>query len=81
LASACALGPVLFLTLHDDRFALAAIAILINRRARLATRLLTLMLALLGVLVWIPRLIAHPNAHHVTARTTSPPAKNRIKSV
>jgi uncharacterized membrane protein YphA (DoxX/SURF4 family) len=44
-------------------FALAAIAILINRQARLATRLMTLMLALFGVLVWIPRLIAHPKAH------------------
>lgn len=44
-------------------FALAAIAILIHCQARLATRLLTLMLALFGVLVWIPRLIAHPEAH------------------
>jgi hypothetical protein len=44
-------------------FALAAIAILINRQARLALRLLTAMLALFGVLVWIPRLIAHPHAH------------------
>ena len=44
-------------------FALAAIAILINRQARLAIRLMTLMLALFGVLVWIPRLIAHPDAH------------------
>jgi hypothetical protein len=44
-------------------FALAALAILINRQARLATRLLTLMLALFGVLVWVPRLIAHPGAH------------------
>ncbi len=44
-------------------FALAAIAILIHRRARLAMRLLTLMLALFGVLVWVPRLIAHPEAH------------------
>jgi hypothetical protein len=44
-------------------FALAAIAILINRAARLATRLMTLMLALFGVLVWVPRLIAHPEAH------------------
>ena len=44
-------------------FALAAIAILINRQARLAIRLMTLMLALFGVLVWIPRLIAHPEAH------------------
>jgi hypothetical protein len=44
-------------------FALAAIAILTNRQARLAIRLMTLMLALFGVLVWAPRLIAHPEAH------------------
>jgi hypothetical protein len=44
-------------------FALAAIAILINRQARLALRLMTLMLALFGTLVWIPRLIAHPETH------------------
>ncbi len=44
-------------------FALAAIAILINRQARLALRLMTVMLALFGVLVWIPRLIAHPESH------------------
>lgn len=44
-------------------FALAAIAILSNRQARLAIRLMTLMLALFGVLVWIPLLIAHPEAH------------------
>ncbi len=44
-------------------FALAAVAIVVNVRARLALRLLTLMLALFGVLVWVPRLIAHPEAH------------------
>jgi hypothetical protein len=44
-------------------FALAAISILINRQARLAIRLLTLMLAIFGVLVWVPLLIAHPEAH------------------
>jgi hypothetical protein len=44
-------------------FGLAAIAILINRQAGLAIRLMTLMLALFGVVVWIPRLIAHPEAH------------------
>jgi len=44
-------------------FALAAIAILINRQARLAMRLMTLMLALFGLLVWVPRLIAHPKVH------------------
>jgi hypothetical protein len=44
-------------------FALAAIAILINRQARLAIRLMTLMLALFGALVWVPLVIAHPEAH------------------
>ncbi len=44
-------------------FALAGVAILINRQARLAMRLMTLMLALFGVLVWVPHLIAHPKAH------------------
>jgi hypothetical protein len=45
-------------------FALAAIAILINRWARLAMRLMTVMLAFFGVLVWVPRLISHhPQAH------------------
>src|SRR5581483_1735635 len=44
-------------------FGLAAVAILINRRARLAIRLRTLMLALFGLLVWVPQLIVHPKAH------------------
>jgi len=44
-------------------FALAAIAILTNRWARLAIRLMTLMLALFGVLVWVPLLVAHPQTH------------------
>lgn len=44
-------------------FALAALAILTNLRARLAARLMTLMVVLFGVLVWIPRLVAHPSAH------------------
>lgn len=44
-------------------FALAAIAIFINRRARLAMRMMTLMLALFGVLVWAPHVFARPQAH------------------
>ena len=44
-------------------FALAAIAILVNRRARLAMRMMTLMLAVFGVLVWVPHLVAHPHLH------------------
>jgi uncharacterized membrane protein YphA (DoxX/SURF4 family) len=44
-------------------FGLAAVATLINLRARLALGLLTLMLALFGVLVWVPLLAAHPETH------------------
>lgn len=44
-------------------FALAAVAILMNRHARLAMRLMALMLGLFGVLVWIPHVVAHPHAH------------------
>jgi uncharacterized membrane protein YphA (DoxX/SURF4 family) len=43
-------------------FVLAALAILIDRQARPALRLTALMLALFAVLVWIPRIIAHPDA-------------------
>jgi hypothetical protein len=41
-------------------FALAAIAMLINRQARLAMRLLAVMTALFGVLVWLPIIVGHP---------------------
>jgi len=44
-------------------FALAAIAILINRPVRLAMRLMTLVLAVFGVLVWVPHLVTHPQSH------------------
>ncbi|HTW85628.1 MAG TPA: DoxX family protein [Candidatus Sulfotelmatobacter sp.] len=41
-------------------FALAAIAILVNVRARLAVRLMALMIGLFGVLVWVPLVVAKP---------------------
>ncbi len=44
-------------------FGLAAVALLTSIQARLATRLMTAMLVIFGVLVWIPLLIAHPEAH------------------
>ena len=44
-------------------FGVAAVAILINREARLAMRLMALMLALFGVLVWIPHVVARPKGH------------------
>jgi hypothetical protein len=42
-------------------FTLAGIAILINIRARLAMRLMALMMALFGILVWVPHLVAQPH--------------------
>ena len=45
-------------------FGLAAIAILINRQAALAMRLTALMIALFGLLVWVPILAAHPEKHY-----------------
>lgn len=44
-------------------FALAAAALLANRQARLAARLMALMVALFGIFVWIPHLTAHPESH------------------
>jgi uncharacterized membrane protein YphA (DoxX/SURF4 family) len=41
-------------------FGLAAVAILINFQARLAMRLMALMMALFGVLVWLPQIVTHP---------------------
>jgi len=42
-------------------FALAGVAILINVRARLAMRLMALMMTLFGILVWVPHLVAQPH--------------------
>jgi len=42
-------------------FALAAVALLTNRMALLATRLLTMMLVLFGLLVWVPLLLSDPH--------------------
>jgi hypothetical protein len=45
-------------------FALAAIAILLNIRARLALALTAIMIAIFGLLVWVPTLIVHPRSHN-----------------
>ncbi len=44
-------------------FALAAVALLTNRMTVLAARLLTLMLAIFGIVVWLPLLIASPHSY------------------
>jgi uncharacterized membrane protein HdeD (DUF308 family) len=42
-------------------FALAAIALIIDRSSLLAARLLTAMIALFGIVVWLPSIVAHPH--------------------
>ena len=44
-------------------FALAAIALLANRMALLAARLLTAMIVGFGLLVWIPLIVSYPHDH------------------
>ena len=44
-------------------FALAAVALLTNRMALLAARLLTMMLVSFGLLVWVPLVISDPHSH------------------
>jgi hypothetical protein len=44
-------------------FGLAAVALLTNRMALLATRLLTLMLVIFGLVVWVPLVISDPHSH------------------
>ena len=44
-------------------FALAAVALLVNRLALLAARLLTMMLVIFGLVVWVPLLVSDPRSH------------------
>jgi hypothetical protein len=44
-------------------FALAAVALLANRMALLAARLLTVMIVSFGLLVWVPLVISDPHNH------------------
>jgi hypothetical protein len=44
-------------------FALAAVALLTNRMALLAARLLTMMLVSFGLLVWVPLVLSDPHNH------------------
>ena len=44
-------------------FALAAVALLTNRIALLATRLLTMMLVIFGLVAWVPLLLSDPHNH------------------
>jgi uncharacterized membrane protein YphA (DoxX/SURF4 family) len=53
-------NQVFWTNLTTVAFALAAVAMLIDRHARLAMRLMATMIAVFGVLVWLPLIVAHP---------------------
>ena len=44
-------------------FAIAAVALLANRMALLASRLLTMMIVSFGLLVWVPLVLSDPHSH------------------
>ncbi len=44
-------------------FALAALALLMNRVTLLATRLLTIMILIFGIFVWVPLVVSDPHSH------------------
>jgi hypothetical protein len=56
-------APMFWAVTTSIFFALAAVALLTNHMALLATRLLTMMLVLFGLLVWIPLLLSDPHSH------------------
>ena len=53
-------GQVFWTNLTTAAFGLAALAMLINFRAQLAMRLMAVMIAFFGLLVWVPHIVAKP---------------------
>lgn len=53
-------NQIFWTNLTTGAFGLAAIAILIGRKATLALRLLALMIGLFGIIVWLPKMIVTP---------------------
>ena len=56
-------SPMFWAIATTVAFALAAVALLTNAKALLATRLLTTMLLIFGLIVWIPLLYSNPHSH------------------
>jgi hypothetical protein len=57
------LGPTFWAVATTVAFALAAIAIVSGRQALLASRLLTAMLLLFGLLIWLPAVLSNYRSH------------------
>jgi hypothetical protein len=56
-------SPMFWAVATTILFAFAALALLANQMALLASRLLTLMLISFGLLVWVPLLLSDPSSH------------------
>jgi hypothetical protein len=56
-------SPMFWAVTTTVLFALAAVALLTNRMALLATRLLTMMLVIFGLIVWAPLVFSAPRDH------------------
>lgn len=63
-------SPMFWAVVTTVFFALAAVALFTNRVVLLATRLLTMMLVIFGLLVWIPVLFSDPRNHTNWDETT-----------
>ncbi len=50
-------------------FALAAVALIMNRTTLVAARLLTIMIVIFGILVWVPLLLSSPHDHATWSET------------
>jgi hypothetical protein len=62
-------GPMFRAIATTVLFALAAMALLMNRRALLAARLVALMILIFGLLVWVPALVSNPDSHNSWSET------------
>ena len=56
-------GQIFWAVTTTVAFAIAAIALVTNRTALLATRLLTLIIATFGLVVWVPLVLSDPHNH------------------
>ncbi len=55
--------PMFWATVTTAFFALAALALLANRMALLASRLLTIMVVGFGLFIWVPAVFSKPHSH------------------
>ncbi len=62
-------SPMFWAVATTILFALAAVALMMNRMGLIAARLLTMMIAIFGILVWVPLLLSSPHDHATWSET------------